>query len=127
MDLELKNQKILCLAESHFNSIITLQSFFELLDESITLFLLPYNKLFFEIMLKLAEIYDINIVVKHPNYKDIDEFSKLCDALAVFSNSEDAESNNIIYNIINSKDSHYERVIVYSDEGVEIHENNSYG
>jgi hypothetical protein len=127
MDLELTNRKILCLAESHFNSIATLENFFKLLDESATLFLLPYNELFFQIMLTLSEMYDIDLIIKHPNYEDIDEFSKLCDALVVFSNSEDAESNDIIYNIVNSKNNHYEQVIVCSDEGVEVHENNSYG
>ena len=75
----------------------------------------------------MSELYNIDLIIKHPNYTDIEAFSQLCDVLAVFTNGKDAESNNIIYNIINSKDSHYERVIVYSDEGVEIHENNSYG
>ena len=127
MDLKLDNRKILCLAESHFNSIPTLRNFFDRLDESSTIFLLPSNKIFYDRMVELSDLYYIDLIIKHPNYEDIDEYSKLCDTLVVFTNSEDAESSNIIYNIINSKDSHYEQVLVCSDEGVEVHENNSYG
>jgi hypothetical protein len=127
MDLKLDNRNILCLAESYFNSIPTLRNFFCRLDESSTLFLLPSNKPFFDRMTQMSELHDIDLIIKHPNYTDIDEFSKLCDTLVVFTNLEDAESSNLIYDIINSKDSHYEQVIICSDEGVEVHENNSYG
>ena len=93
----------------------------------VSIFILSSNKVFYDRIIQLSDLYNIDLIIKHPNYEDIDEFSKLCSTLVVFTNSEDAESNDIIYNIINSKDSHYKQVLVCSDEGVEVHENNSYG
>ena len=73
MDLELEDRRILCIAESHFSSISALRNFFDRLDESSTLFILSSNRIFFDRIIELSELYNIDLIIKHPNYEDIDE------------------------------------------------------
>ena len=65
------------------------------------------------------------MIINHPLNDDLDSFVKPCDTMIFFTNDQDAESNKLMYNIIDDEDSEFNQIIVCNNDGVGVYENNT--
>ena len=65
------------------------------------------------------------MIINHPLNDDLDSFVKPCDTMIFFTNDQDAESNKLMYNIIDDENSGFDQIVVCTDDGVGMYENNT--
>ena len=68
---------------------------------------------------------DIPLIIKHPCFNDTDNFVNRCDTLAFFSDGKDAETNKMLYTLLDEEDSIYEKIVVCNSDGVGVYEDNA--
>jgi hypothetical protein len=65
------------------------------------------------------------MIISHPSDNDLDLFLKPCDTMIFFTDEQDAESNEMMYNIIDDENSGFDQIIVCSDDGAGVYANNT--
>ena len=124
IDLDLKDKSILCIGETGYNNWETIHNFLELCYES-TLYCWTWNPSFFISLRNIATFMEIPLVIKHPCFYDTDDFVKDCDTLAFFSDGKDAETNEMLYTLLDEENSIYEKIVVCNSDGVGVYEDNA--
>jgi len=124
MDLDLKDRSILCVGETGYNDWQTIHNFLELCHES-TIYCWTWNPSFFILLRNITDFLDIPLVIKHPCFNDTDDFVHNCDTLAFFSDGKDAETNEMLYTLLEEEDSIYEKIVVCNSDGVGVYEDNA--
>lgn len=125
IDLELKNKSILCVGETGYNDWETIHKFLTNCFES-TIYCWTWNPSFFIRLRDVTELLGIPLIIKHPLFSDTDSFVEECDTLAFFSDGNDAETNELLYNILDEENSSiYEKIIVCNSDGVGVYEDNA--
>lgn len=124
MELNLDEKNILCIAETGFSETSSIYEFLKRAASG-TIFTFAHNAPFFNILKKLSTFTSTPLVILYPGDGEIDEFCGKCDTLAVFTDHKDAESNKMLYTIIDDEDSPYVQILVCGSEGVVVHENSS--
>ena len=90
-----------------------------------TIFCSTWNRRFYVLLRNIAQFVDIPMVINHPSDKDLDSFLKPCDTMMFFTTETDAESNELMYNIIDDEGSEFDQIVVCNDDGVGVYENNT--
>ena len=124
MDLDLKDRSILCVGETGYNNWQTIHNFLEHCYES-TIYCWTWNPSFFILLRNITDFLDIPLVIKHPYFNDTDDLVHSCDTLAFFSDGKDAETNEMLYTLLEEEDSIYEKIIVCNSDGVGVYEVNT--
>ncbi len=124
MDLDLKDRSILCIGETGYNDWETIHNFLAYCYES-TIYCWTWNPSFFVPLRNITAFMDIPLIIKHPCFHDTDDFVHGCDTLAFFSNGNDAETNEMLYTLLDEEDSIYEMIVVCNSDGVGVYEDNA--
>ncbi len=124
MDLDLKDKSILCVGETGYNDWETIHKFLENCFDS-TIYCWTWNPSFFIRLRNVAGFLGIPLIIKHPCFDDTDSFVDNCDTLAFFSDGNDAETNEMLYTILEEEDSIYEKIVVCNHDGVGVYEDNT--
>jgi len=124
MDLDLENKSILCIGETGYNDWETIHKFLVNCFNS-TLYCWTHNPSFFIRLRDITDFLGIPLIIKHPSFKDTDDFVERCDTLAFFSDGKDAETNKLLYTLLDEEDSIYEQIVVCNSDGVGVYEDNT--
>lgn len=124
MELDLDHRNIYCAAETNYSNYATIHKALDLFNES-TIFCSSWNRRFYILLRNIAHFIEVPMIINHPLNNDLDSFVKPCDTMIFFTNDQDAESNKLMYNIIDDEDSEFNQIIVCNNDGVGVYENNT--
>ena len=125
MELDLSRRNIYCAAETYYSNYEIIHRTLCKFNES-TIFCSTSNRRFYILLRNIANFLDIPIVVSWPSAEyDLDSFLKSCDTMIFFTTETDAESNELMYNIIDDDNSGFDQMIICNDDGAGVYENNT--
>ena len=124
MELDLYHRNVYCAAETHYSNYAVIHKTLDMFDES-TIFCSSWNRRFYVLLRNIAQFVEVPMTISHPLNDDLDSLVKLCDTMLFFTSEQDAESNELMYNIIDDESSEFDQIIVCNDDGVGVYENNT--
>ena len=124
MELDLYRRYVYCAAETHYSNYEIIHTTLNLFDDS-TIFCSSWNRTFYTLLRNIAQFVSVPMIISHPSDNDLDSFLKPCDTMIFFTDKQDAESNEMMYNIIDDENSGFDQIIVCSDDGAGVYANNT--
>ena len=124
MELDLSHRNVYCAAETHYSDFRIIHRTLEMFNDS-EIFCSSSNRRFYVLLRNIAQFVGIPLIVNHPSHSDLDSFLKPCDTMMFFTTETDAESNELMYNIIDDENSGFDQIIVCSDDGAGVYENST--
>ena len=124
MELDLHRRNVYCAAETNYSNYAIIHKTLNMFDES-TIFCSSWNRTFYILLRNIAQFVGVSMIINHPSNDDLDSFLKPCDTMIFFTDEQDAESNELMYNIIDDESSEFDQIVVCNDDGVGVYENNT--
>jgi len=125
MELNLSHRNIFCAAETYYSSYEIIHRTLNMFNEC-TIFCSTSNPKFYILLRNIANFLNIPLVVSWPSVEfDLDSFLEPCGTMIFFTTETDAESNELMYTIIDDENSGFDQIIVCNDNGAGVYENNT--
>ena len=124
MVLDLYRRNVYCAAETHYSNYVTIHTTLSLFNDS-AIFCSSWNRTFYILLRNIAQFVGVPMIISHPSDTDLDSFLEPCDTMIFFTDEQDAESNKMMYNIIDDENSGFDQIIVCNDDGAGVYENNT--